>query len=103
MEPTPNFAAGLAEARKQLAAEGKLSKEDDSAVATLMAKPVVVRPDGTRYRAMYRVHYRARNLYVKMNRIVLIGPLDWTKLVDWIKEHWFEIMRIVFTILPFIL
>jgi hypothetical protein len=106
MEPTPNFAAGLVEARKQLAAEGKLSKEDDAAVSTLLAKPTVKRPDGTKFRAMYRVHYRTRLLYVKLKRAsgeIVIGNLDWTKLVAWIKEHWVEILRIILTVIPFIL
>jgi hypothetical protein len=105
MEPTPNFAAGLVEARKQLAAEGKLSKEDDAAVSTLLAKPVVKRPDGTKFRAMYRVHYRVRALYAKLKRVegvVVVGNIDWTKIVSWIKEHWVEIIRIILTIIPFI-
>jgi hypothetical protein len=106
MEPTANFAAGLAEARKQLAAEGRLSKEDDDAVSTLLAKPVVIRADGTKFRAMYRVHYRTRLLYVKLKRAageIVIGNLDWVKLVDWIKEHWVEIVRIIVTVFAFIL
>lgn len=103
MEPTPNFAAGLAEARRQLAAEGKLSKEDDAAVTNLLAKPVIVRPDGTKFRPLYRVHYRVRTLYMKLDgAVIVIGNLDWTKLVSWLKEHWVEVVKIILMVLPLI-
>jgi hypothetical protein len=103
MEPTPNFAAGLTEAYRQLKSEGKLSKEHDEAVSTLLAKPVVTRKDGTKFRGMYRVHLRTRSMYAKLNNAVVIGNLDWTKLVAWLKEHWVEVVQIILKILPLIL
>lgn len=99
MEPTANFAAGLAEARRQLAEEGRLTKEDDEAVRTVLSKPIVIREDGTKVRVMYRVHVRARNLYAKLQRTVLIGNVDWTALVQWLKDHWVEIVRTILTVL----
>ena len=102
MEPTPNFAAGLAQARAELEKEGKLNERDGRAVTALLDKPVIEK-DGRKIRAMYRVHIRTRAMYAKLNNVVVVNNLDWTKLVEWLKEHWVEIVRIILSVIPFIL
>jgi len=103
MEPTPNFAAGLQMAHDQLLAEGKLKKEDGEAVRKLLATPIVRRPNGERIRPIYRTHVRVRTLYAKTEKVIVIGALDWTKMVEWLKEHWVEIVKTILTVLMFII
>jgi hypothetical protein len=103
MEATANFAAGLQMAHDQLLAEGKLKKEDGVAVRKLLANPLVVKPNGDRIRPIYRAHVRVRTLYVKSQRLIVIGALDWTKLVEWLKEHWMEVVKTILSIVLFIL
>ena len=102
VEPTQNFAAGLELARAELAKEGKLNERDGRLVRAILDKPVIEH-EGRKIRAMYRVHVRTRAMYAKLNNAVVIGNLDWTKLVTWIKEHWVEIVRFIITIAPFLL
>lgn len=103
MEPTANFAAALQMAHDQLAAEGKLKKEDGELVRKLLANPVVRLKNGDRVRPIYRTHVRVRTLYAKTQKVIVIGALDWTKLVAWLKEHWVEIVKTILTVLMFII
>jgi hypothetical protein len=102
MEPTPNFAAGLAQAKAELAKEGKLNERDARVIGEILDKPVIQR-NGKKIRAMYRVHVRTRAMYAKLNNMVVVNNLDWTKLVTWLKEHWVEVVRIILSVVPFIL
>jgi hypothetical protein len=63
----------------------------------------VVEHQGRKIRAMYRLHLRTRAMYAKLNNVVVVSNLDWTKLVQWIKDHWVEIVRLILTIVPFII
>jgi hypothetical protein len=102
LEPTTNFAAGLELARNELRTEKKLDTNHAKVVGAILDKPVMER-EGKKIRAMYRAHVRTRILYAKLTPGVVIGNLDWTKLVQWIKDHWQEIVRIILAIVPFIL
>ena len=102
MEPTPNFAAGLELARAELAKEGKLSEKDAQVIGAILEKPVIEH-EGRKIRVMYRVHLRTRALYAKLNNAVVISNLDWTKLVQWIVDHWQEVVRIIIAVVPFII
>lgn len=102
VEPTQNFAAGLELARAELAKEGKLDERDARIVKALLDKPVIER-EGRKIRVMYRVHVRTRALYAKLHNGIVIGNMDWTKMVQWIKDHWREIVRFIITIAPFLL
>ena len=102
MEPTQNFAAGLELARAELAKEGKLDEKDGKLVGTILARPVVEH-EGKKIRAMYRLHLRTRALYAKLHNAVVVSNLDWTKLVQWLKEHWKEIVLFIVKIVPFII
>ena len=102
VEPTQNFAAGLEQARAELAKEGKLSEKDSKIVRAILDKPVVEH-QGRKIRAMYRLHLRTRAMYAKLNNVVVVSNLDWTKLVQWIKDHLVEIVRLILTIVPFII
>jgi hypothetical protein len=102
LEPTTNFAAGLELARNELRSEKKLNEKDAKVVGAILDKPVMEHK-GRKVRAMYRTHLRALVLYDKLTPGVAILNLDWTKLVQWIKDHWQEIVRIILAIVPFIL
>lgn len=102
MEPTHNFAAGLERARAELAKEGKLNDRDSKIVGAILEKPVVEH-QGRKIRAMYRLHVRTRAMYAKLNNVVVVSNLDWTNLVQWLKDHWVEIVRLILTIVPFII
>jgi len=102
VESTKNFADGLELARAELSKDGKPDEKDGRVIRALLDKPVIER-DGRKIRALYRVHVRTRAMYAKLNRGASIGNLDWTKLVQWIKDHWMEIVRIILTVAPFIL
>lgn len=103
MESTTNFAAGLQLAHDQLLAEGKLKKEDGELVRNLLANPVVRRPNGVRVRPVYRTHVRVRTLYAKTQKVIVIGAVDWTKLVEWLKENWPQVIKTILTVLMFII
>lgn len=103
MEPTVNFAAGLEQARAELEAEGKLADRDHRIVRRLIENPLLVGPRGQRVRGLYRTHLRTRAMYAKLEKKVVVAALDWTTMVQWIKDHWFEILKFVLMIVPFII
>jgi hypothetical protein len=102
MEPTTNFAHGLELARAELDRDGKLSNRDNRLITRLLEQPVMVGPNGRPIRALVRVHRRTRTLYNRLQKSFPL-TLDWTKIVQWIKDNWLQIIRIILTVVPFII
>lgn len=101
METTANFKAGLQAAYDELNREGKLSETDHRAVGDLLRNPeVMVR--GRRIFALKRAHFRVRRYYARKMGIILPFEIDWTKIKNWIKEHWVDIVKILLSVLVFI-
>lgn len=103
MEPTPNFAQALQTARDELAKEAKLTMKDAQIVQSILDKPVVEK-NGQKLHVMFRVHQRVRNYYFRTAKPgIVIGNLDWMKLIQWIKDNWPAILRIILAVAPFLL
>lgn len=102
MESTTNFKAGLEAAYEQLNREGRLSDTDRRVVGELLRNPVMTGPRGQRIFAMKRAHFRVRRYYARKTGAVLGFEIDWTKIVEWLKENWAQIVKILFSLLMFI-
>jgi hypothetical protein len=103
LELTTNFRAGLKAAYDSLDLEGSLTERDHQVVGQLLENPVLTSPGGERIFAMKRVHLRVRRYYARQMGAPFPFDIDWTKIVDWIKEHWVDIIRIILAILPFLI
>ena len=104
MESSVNFSAGLKLAYTQLEAEGRLQDEDKQAIGRMLNEPVIFTADGVPILAMKRLHLAVRRLYAKsLGAVAFIYWIDWTKVVDWIKAHWLDIVKIAVSILLFVL
>lgn len=103
MEATSNFAEALEIARFELDAEGRLTTRQDRLVRRILANPQLRLPTGQRENALVRVHHRVRKLYQRLEKLTLTYDLDWTALVEWIKEHWDEILRFILMVIPFLI
>lgn len=101
MESTQNFQSGLLLAYNDLLREKRLSRRDRKVVGRLLQHPFIV-VNGRRIHAMGRVHLRIRRLYAKHLGFAPIN-LDWTTIVQWIKDNWADIVRLILVILPFLL
>lgn len=102
MNSAINFQHALEMARNQREDMGLLGAQD-SAIDYLLGNGFKTGPAGeTNIRA---VHRRVRWLYLRKtwNLRSFIGGFDWTTVVDWIVEHWADILKIVLAIIPFIL
>jgi hypothetical protein len=107
VESTINFARGLRAAYKELEAEGKLSQQDRQAVGQLLDRPVMQHSGQTIF-AMKRVHARVRMMYCRQQSdlfapLLFVWPafIDWESLVEWFKDNWLDVLKIILTILPF--
>jgi hypothetical protein len=104
METSANFSAGLKLAYTQLEAEGKLQEQDKQVIGRMLTEPVLFTADGVPVLAMKRLHLAVRRMYAKsLGAVAFIGKIDWTKIVDWLKAHWLDIVKIAVSIIPFIL
>lgn len=104
METTANFAAGLKIAYHAMEFEGRLDEQGRQVIGKIIEQPVIFSPDGVPILAMKRLHVAIRRLYAKMlGFVAVIGAIDWTKVIDWIKENWLTIVKIAITIIPFII
>jgi hypothetical protein len=104
METTANFKAGFGQAYAELRAADQLSLQDGRAVGALLAHDLLTTPSGLRINGIRRSHRVVRRLYCHKHNLPLRSAvLDWTSLVDWIKENWVEIVRFILALLPFLL
>ena len=104
MESSVNFSAGLKAAYQQLEAEGKLQEQDKQVIGRMLNEPVLFTADGVPVLAMKRLHLEVRRMYSQtLGLIAVVGWIDWTKIVEWIKAHWLDIVKIAVSIIPFIL
>lgn len=99
METTANFRAGLQTAYDELSREGKLSATDHEIAGKVLSEPYRRKE---RRIALLRAHIRVRRLYARKTGAILPRTLDWTKLVEWLKANWFEVVKILASILIFL-
>jgi len=81
--------------------EGKLSATDHKAIGELLAAPVGPRKRN-RIFAMKRAHFRVRRYYARKTGVTLPFEIDWTAIVEWIKAHWVDIVKLLFSLLVLI-
>lgn len=93
MDTTDNFLRGLALAYESRRSEGLLTRREQKVITRFLNMP--------RGAAHRQVHRMVRHQYIKDHP--LIGAIDWTTVVDWIKANWNTILRIILTILPFLI
>lgn len=102
MEATANFMAGLRAAYDELDQEGTLTAKDRE-TAQRMFKGPVLRRSGKRVIATRILHQRVRRLYARTTGAILPFEIDWTKIVEWIKENWLTIVKIMLSLLMFVI
>jgi len=82
MKPTDaNFAAGLRALRPQL-----IGRDRRVVDRFLKAGP-------------YRLALAHQRVMRKLRREVPYGAVDWTKIVDWLKANWQDILKILLSLL----
>lgn len=104
MESSTNFSAGLKLAYQQLEAEGKLEDQDKQVIGKVLSEPVMFTADGVPVMVMKRLHMAVRRLYAKsLGVIAVVGWIDWTKMVEWLKANWLQIVKLALAIVPLVL
>ena len=103
MEPTTNFAKALRTAYQELDTAGKLTQQDKQVVGQLLDNPVMTGPNGKEVLAMLRVHRKVRRFYLTSSHVVAVARINWEELIGWMKDHWVEIVRIILSVLPFLI
>lgn len=104
VEPTVNFAHALEYALNRRHAKGMESEQDES-VRYLVANQHSLKTGNNDDLAMRRIHRKVRRLYIlkTWDFTAFFRQLDWGNMVDWLEEHWDDILKIILMILPFIL
>ena len=107
MDATANFQIALQTAADTIRSEGVWRSQDEAIVGSLLRTPVARGRRNEPIFAMKRAQLRVRRMYVwdqlKQGRFTFFDQLDWRKMVDWIIEHWDEILRVLIVIVPMIL
>lgn len=100
MEATSNFAHALETVYNERKESGLLVK-GDVAVFNLIRQPMQMGPNGF-VNNMDRVHRRVRRLYIRKtwDLSALFVDMDWNSILDWLKENWDEILKIILVIIP---
>lgn len=90
MESTADFESALMDVYKEREAAGELSFHDRRVFAKLKHH---------RERAIERIHRRVREHYIASNKITdAAKAIDWTKVKDWLKANWVQIVQIILAI-----
>ena len=93
METTASFEQALFQAHDELAAEGKLSSRH---------KGIFRRLRKHREHAMSRAHREVRQHYIAEAGIMdTVKAIDWAAVVQWLKDHWINIVGIILSIVMF--
>ncbi len=95
-ESTSNFTAALRDAHVRQVAAGKAQGKQLRVMGALFTS------DPTSTGNLRRAHREVRRLYLRKTGKRFAFRLDWAKLVDWLIEHWDDILKIVMTILPLV-
>lgn len=101
METTANFKHGMALAHQAMKATSNRDIRSVQLIQRLLDNPVMVTSTGDVVWAMRRAHRAVRRLYFGLNGNV--KAVDWTKIVDWLVEHWDDIVRAILSVLPFLI
>jgi hypothetical protein len=111
MEETGNFLVGLQAAhdrRSKMPVYSSIAglpvNEAHHHVSQMLRHPFQV-IDGRTVNTVREVHRAVRRLYIRKTwRIgALFTGLDWTTMVDWLVEHWDDILRVILVVLPFLI
>lgn len=98
METSFNFQSGLRQAYNELAKEGKLSADEKQLVGEL----VRVRR-GRKLVQLVRSHRAVRKYYLQKTGEPVLKRIDWNSIVQWIKDHWVDILKIILAVAPLLL
>lgn len=103
MESNTNFKRALQAAFDQRRVMGMTSIESDQdrAVAYILRHPIMMGRGGELINHMGVAHRRVRRLYIRKTwdvKALFGGSIDWEAIVEWIKENWDEIAKVIFAI-----
>lgn len=90
METTADFETALMAVYTDKEADGTLSRHD---------RRVFRKLKNHRERAIEHIHRRVRRHYLEANKITdAAKAIDWTKVKDWLKANWVQIVQIILAI-----
>lgn len=104
MEATSNFAHALEHVYNQRKAAG-IAVAGDVAVSQLIRHPITTDVNGGLVNHMAIAHRRVRRYYIRKtwDFKALFTDIDWNSILDWLTEHWDDILRVILLILPMII
>lgn len=90
METTANFEAGLMAVYAEREQDGSLTHHE---------RRIFARLKHHREHAIERIHRHVRHRYIKLGGLVdKVKGIDWTKVKDWLKANWPQIVQIILSI-----
>lgn len=92
MESTSNFRVGIQKAYDE--SKDTLSKRDARVVKRFLELSEA---------SVARVHRRIRAIYIRRQRLSSDVGIDWTTIIEWIKENWITILKVILSVLPFLI
>lgn len=107
IESTSTFLRGLQAAFDQKSREGTLSARDRKVIRQVLDNPVMLDPrDGKQKQVQKIAHSGTRTEYLRLNNFRHpLEHIQWDvdSIVAWIKAHWMDILRVLLTLLPFLI
>jgi len=98
METAWNFQAGLRQAYHELSAEGKLTGEEKQVVGEIAHAR-----RGIRWIQNIRIHRAVRREYCRQQGRRIFGAINWKGMVDWLKENWIHVLKIILSLAVFVI
>lgn len=103
IESTSNFIEGLRKAYNAKKKEG-ISERDDRIVSFVLNNPQTTDPNGKVIPLQKQLHSGMRWEYLRLQNLRHpLKAIEWSKLVDWLVQHWGDIIRIVLMLVPFLI
>lgn len=105
MESLANFQDGLKLAFADLEKQNVLRGREKEVWQKAISLDARVKLNDQPAVALRRCQLKVRRLYAaSQGRALLFFPsIDWTAIVQWIKDHWQDILRVLLTVVPFII
>ncbi len=102
VESTDKFAAAITQAYREREAQG-LTGDDRKYVGSIIGQPIQTDRHGRPFFAMRRLHAKVRTMYFVEKRQSWNTAIDWDTLVQWIKDHWLQILQAAAAILSILM
>lgn len=97
------FHAAISEARNNAVAEGIVMAHDVRGLDAIIRTPMMKDPKtGKRIPAMSRLERKVARLY-RQDTGIPMASINWSAVLQWLKDHIVQILTLVAAIIPFFL